>query len=528
MYPCLATTTMTWCCRYLTPIIILWNILFSSQCGTNALMINHNPHQISSTSFASRIIARSAKVTNDSRSSSLSLSSWGMSNDNNQGEGSTDSYNRNDDEMMNNNKCALLNRQRITISGVSVSSRGFYVMFQMKQNDMNSNTEDDTSATTATFNPNNDYYYLPIQVTKQVCSSSSSSSPKSNDDDNDDDNESENNNDDNNISAWSSPEALTILQLLSNVDMAGTILPPEILSRIVILYLEYQQQQQQQLNEQQGMKNDNNDESSLSRQLLLSIREQIDKIQQANNYGRSSNSDNNNDNRNDNRLITYLDIPSGSSGDWFRSKIQLPTVSLDDVTVALIEKEPPNDHTPQPLQRQPILQYHLSCYIHPSSSSSSSLRNSKTDNSNKIKIILSTNDEITDHILRDVCYQYQSNYISTSFISLALALRYKVPIYFLNQHNVNMKYYYYTMKLLLQLFPLYQSIQMIQQRNHNVTNNLKMGYEYQLLQNAYNIAASKNDRLAMERIQTSMNRIVQQNIHHNVPVQPDTDYSQMQ
>ena len=74
--------------------------------------------------------------------------------------------------------------QAASIAGVSVSEEGFWTIFS---------TDDDNS-------------YVPIQVTDTT----------------------------EDATAATSPQALTILQLLANVDMAGTILPPERLALIVV------------------------------------------------------------------------------------------------------------------------------------------------------------------------------------------------------------------------------------------------------------------------------------------------------
>lgn len=89
----------------------------------------------------------------------------------------------NDNENVN----ALQRIQRVQLAGVSVSATGFWVMLRTGEN-----------------------AYFPLRVTDDI----------------------------NDTVAASSPEALTILQLLSNVDMAGAILPPDILSRVTVLSCE--------------------------------------------------------------------------------------------------------------------------------------------------------------------------------------------------------------------------------------------------------------------------------------------------
>lgn len=87
----------------------------------------------------------------------------------------------------NENVEALQRLQRIQLAGVSVSATGFWVMLRTGE----------------------DAYY-PLRVTDNIADTG----------------------------AATSPEALTILQLLANVDMAGAILPPDILARVTILSCE--------------------------------------------------------------------------------------------------------------------------------------------------------------------------------------------------------------------------------------------------------------------------------------------------
>lgn len=77
--------------------------------------------------------------------------------------------------------------RRLSLAGVSVSPEGFWVILSVPQEG-----------------------FWPIQVTSNLDDSS----------------------------AATSPEALTILQLISGVDMAGAILPPDVLSKLSVLQSE--------------------------------------------------------------------------------------------------------------------------------------------------------------------------------------------------------------------------------------------------------------------------------------------------
>jgi hypothetical protein len=78
--------------------------------------------------------------------------------------------------------------RRLSISGVSVSSTGFWTIFKI---------------------PGQGYW--PIQITHSTMDD---------------------------VTLTTTPESLTILQLLAGIDMAGTILPPETLAKLVVLHAE--------------------------------------------------------------------------------------------------------------------------------------------------------------------------------------------------------------------------------------------------------------------------------------------------
>ena len=129
--------------------------------------------------------------------------------------------------------------RRISIAGASVSPEGFWAILQVSPDE-----------------------YWPVQVT---CSSQDEK-------------------------AASSPESLTLLQLLSDVDMAGPILPPEVLAQLAVLHAE---------------RNENSKAKSLLEELKLP------------------------------ESTLYSELTS-----WQRSRIRLPKVTLDSIVVT-----PPNTWT---------------------------------------------------------------------------------------------------------------------------------------------------------------------------------------
>eukprot|EP00980_Cylindrotheca_fusiformis_P006378 scaffold1362_cov125-Cylindrotheca_fusiformis.AAC.1 len=127
--------------------------------------------------------------------------------------------------------------ERIVISGVSVSSKGFHVLFQTTRG------------------------ILPLPITRDIQDSYCATSP----------------------------ESLTILQLLSHVDMAGAVLPPEMLAKLAIYHSE---------------KNKEN-EKNTSGQLAQYIQRALPK-----------------------ECSSYKDAHP-----WYQSRIPLPQITLDQVTL---------------------------------------------------------------------------------------------------------------------------------------------------------------------------------------------------
>lgn len=125
------------------------------------------------------------------------------------------------------------------ISGVSISPKGFHVMLR-----------DLTQPS-----------YVGIQVTQQ------------------------------DTQAATTPHALTLLQLLASVDMAGAVLPPELLSQLVVVL--------------------SDEDSSLVQSVESSIAKLLSSLG-------TSNGDS----------LAYLD-----QSPWLQSKVRLPTTTLEDVTV---------------------------------------------------------------------------------------------------------------------------------------------------------------------------------------------------
>lgn len=146
--------------------------------------------------------------------------------------------------------------RRLSLSGVSVSSEGFWVFFQVP-----ASFKDDKVQT------------LPLQVT---------SDPQD-------------------MVAATSAESLTLIQLISGVDMAGPILPPEVLGQTTALFCE-------------TLEDADGEEAVCKKQILEFMKDSLPK--------------------NAPSLYSECNI-------WQRSKVKLPKVSIDQVYLqtALSDKE---------------------------------------------------------------------------------------------------------------------------------------------------------------------------------------------
>ncbi len=134
--------------------------------------------------------------------------------------------------------------ERLQISGVSVSPKGFHVLLKQSMDPPS---------------------YLALKVT----------------------------NDPADAFAASSPESLTLCQLLSGVDMAGAILPPELLSKLVVYHIEEKKQQHDPLTRQE-------------QKILDSVQDGLSKTSQD----------------------SYKDAHV-----WFQNRIKLPQITLDQLTL---------------------------------------------------------------------------------------------------------------------------------------------------------------------------------------------------
>ena len=207
------------------------------------------------------------------------------------------------------------------------------------------------------------------------------------------------------------PEALTVLQLLAGVDMAGAILPPDVLAKLVILHAE------------------ENPQALYARQ-LTSLVELPDNV------------------------ASYSE-----TNDWQRSRIRLPQVTLDELTI-------------NPLRLDVTVKGMGPLSFTPSSDS-----------------------------VEAVCYNFDPK-SSTEFISLSLALRYRAPI-IVHETPTN------TVTCISDHFPLYSTIEGLHRTSARVSKNLEAGLEIHRLHGALRIARQRGDAAAERKIRAKLDELEQ-------------------
>jgi len=353
------------------------------------------------------------------------------------------------DNSKNNDNDEL--RRRARVAGVSVSSSGFWVVLQCGKNE-----------------------FLPLQVTDDPTQDGASAS---------------------------SPQALTILQLLASVDMAGAILPPDLLARMTVLSCE------------ELVAKDKDDEDS-DPSLAASAgatdveREIVEEVQT--------------------KLFLFGNVTTKGDGvetsssttsyseqhefPWMRSRIPLPQVTLDEVFVEIGQGNGDGGSCNPDLSRQPQ-RYTLRC---------------------SAKHIGKVSFAPTESIVEQVSYEYRPGGVSMAFTAVALALRYKAPIVIVEKGEggggaspspSSKATPVCTLGQIEDKFPMYKTTSQLQQMTQRVHKNIERGFEVNQLQAALRLAREKGDDRAAAKIRVALDEM---DSLSDLPTQPETDIGSMQ
>lgn len=293
--------------------------------------------------------------------------------------------------------------ERLQVAGVSVSPKGFHVLLQKPS----------TSS--------EDSCYLPLKVTNGPVDAV----------------------------AATSPESLTLCQLLSGVDMAGAILPPELLSKLVVYHIEDKKQHKE---DEEG----DAEMTPVEQRILDDVQKALSKF--------STSED------------TYKD-----AHEWFQSRIRLPQITLDQLTLI-----PTTAKSNNKLQWKCRLECALPEW--------------------KEQIVLR---DVQPELLASLAFQYDPD-TSLLFTCIALALRYKAPIVMevpANSGDDSDTIAYpktLTAQELDKAFPSRTTVGKLQQQSTRVTENIERGFEIHKLQGALTIAMKMGDEKAIEKIRAKL------------------------
>ena len=328
---------------------------------------------------------------------------------------------------------------RASVAGVSVSAEtGFWVMLQMAT----TNDKDEIVSS-----------LLPIQVTDDPLDRC----------------------------AATSGQALTIVQLLSNVDMAGVILPPQVLAQLVIVALE--EANNSHVADDGAIIGSVHEHWQFN--LLHSVKDQVGELVS----GKKADEDFDDE-------FSYTDASL-----WVRSRTKLPVCTLDQVHFNVVDESIDLDVV---------------------------VRGEGEEQGNQRFILENLSEKTVSSVLQE---EYRIG-VSKNFMAIALALRYKAPITVTlpTANDDDDETIFYSEKELQAKFPLYTTVANLQRTSNRVFENIERGFEYQKLQAAYNIARNKQDFKAMAKIQEKLDEMDNNLINgmDDLPVQPESDMDSME
>ena len=396
--------------------------------------------------------------------------------------------------------------ERLRVKGVSVSPKGFHVLLESttsgghhggskhKSNRVNvdadaSNREQETSST-------KEQQHQKLQKDEDKDTIHTSSSKKSNSKKK---KSSVNNsvhvnvlplkmtNDPADAYAATSPESLTLCQLLSGVDMAGAILPPELLGRIVRCHIE------EKLDSLYDDDDDEDDEpeNAVFTPVLSPIEIKI--WEYLNNQEALL--------REQNLFGPPQTVRSSSP------QIPMPQITLDQLTLVPPPTPPRSSKESQQGSSSPssMWQCKLECALPEW----------------KERIVVG----VKADLLASLAYNYDPE-ASPLFTCIALALRYKAPIVLEQQQQQHsaaeaittpaqdneadlqqkqeQQYYWSSRDDLDRNFPQRKTLEDLQEQSKRVTHNIETGFEIHKLTGALQIAMRLGDAKAAEKIRAKL------------------------
>lgn len=286
--------------------------------------------------------------------------------------------------------------------------------------------------------------------------------------------------------ATTSPESLTIIQLLSGVDMAGAILPPETLARLVVLSCE-----------------------SIP-QLFLDDTQQkvLEMVYASLKQGRAAAATAGLD---DDSLLSFADAHP-----WLQSRTQLPQVTLDELVLSHSNGDTSIVGGDKHMDKD-------NNSTHSDDSSTNTECKWQCTLKCNVKSIGPISLHATADLIQAVSYNYESR-TSVLFTCIALALRYKAPIVLEHAPSVP---YVTDMQALNDRFPQRTTVANLRQSSTRVTQNIERGFEVHKLTKALEIARRLGDTQAEARIRAELDRFdsfqdLPITTNNNVPLEEKT------
>jgi len=339
---------------------------------------------------------------------------------------------------------------RAYLEGVSIAPDGFWTMLRLGQSRISGTSsttgndllDDMDDSSTAKNGDDKSDMFIPLHVTMDPADAH----------------------------ATTSPEALTIIQLLSGVDMAGAILPPEVLSKVFVLECERMIQEQVSSSSQvQGAdEEEEDDEEDEGDEDVPDVQVKEDPMILAHRI----------------LLNVQSSLPDptmsfSETADWAQTRAKLPQVTMDELQIIVSADKP--------------VKFQWKCQI---------------ENLGSLTI------EPTNDMLGDVLYSYHPD-TSLTFASLALAMRYKAPVTVVLEENPKRDEQeelaatmgdgtsigsIMSLASLVEKFPMYETRQNLQTKSHRVQENIVRGFEIHKLTGALNIALRLGDTVAAAKI----------------------------
>lgn len=286
-------------------------------------------------------------------------------------------------------------------------------------------------------------------------------------------------------SSASSPQALTLLQLLAGVDMAGPVLPPDALARIAVLSLE-EEEEEADRGQRTSPKDTENDDVApgvtAKAQVLRLVADRLRRLSGG---------------------VTGLTNAPTSYGDlldcdpWLQARMSLPAATLDEVQL-------------------------------PSGILVCAFQMPSIGAGGKTTVHV----RLTESACERASYQYRPNGVSRTFAALALALRYRAPIVLVEGGDDNdgssedsLPCPVVTLEEVRYRFPLYRTTGQLAQTTQRVTSNIETGLKVNQLQAALRKALELEDYAAATKIRAALDEM---DSLKDLPTQPETDTDSMQ